>query len=383
MDVHSPLALLGGLTPAVFMRRHWQKKPLLVRQAWPGVQPPLGRAALFDLAGAEGVESRLVQRPDERHPGRWQVRPGPLPRRALPAARLPGWTLLVQGLDLHVAAAHEMLSRFRFAPDARLDDLMMSWASDGGGVGPHLDSYDVFLLQVHGRRRWRVGRVERGADEAWQEGQPLKILQHFDPEPEHDWVLEPGDMLYVPPRWGHDGVAVGGDCMTCSVGFRAPATAPLAAELLQRVADDAADDASALYRDPAQPATATPAAVPAGLQAFARAAVQRLLARPGEIERALGEVFSEPKPQVWFESGRQRAPGAGVALAAATRMLYDERHVFINGESFRAGGRDARLMRRLADERRLAGPDCERLSEGARDLLDEWHQHGWLTCPRA
>ncbi len=373
MDVHTPLALLGGLTPAAFMRRHWQKKPLLVRQAWPDVQPPLSRAALFDLAGTDGVESRLVQ----RQGAHWHVRPGPLPRRALPAARLAGWTLLVQGLDLHVAAAHEMLSRFRFAPDARLDDLMMSWASDGGGVGPHLDSYDVFLLQVHGRRRWRVGRV---ADAAWQPGQPLKVLQRF--EPEHDWVLEPGDMLYLPPRWGHDGVAVGGDCMTCSVGFRAPAAVPLAAELLQRVADEAAEESSALYRDPTQPATATPGAVPPALQAFARAAVLRLLARPGEIERALGEVFSEPKPQVWFDAGTQRAAGAGVALAAATRMLYDERHVFINGESFRAGGRDARLMHRLADERCLPAADCERLSPPARDLLDEWHQHGWLVGGR-
>ena len=383
MDVHTPLALLGGLTPAVFMRRHWQKKPLLVRQAWPGVQPPLARAALFELASAEGVESRLVQRPDERNPDRWHVRRGPLLRRALPPARRPGWTLLVQGLDLHVAAAHEMLQHFRFAPDARLDDLMMSWASDGGGVGPHLDSYDVFLLQVHGRRRWRVGQVLRGADAAVQAGQPLRILQHF--EPEHDWVLEPGDMLYLPPHWGHDGIALGGDCMTCSVGFRAPATVPLAAELLQRVADEAIDeaagDASILYRDPAQPATAAPAEVPAALQAFARAAVQRLLARPGEIERALGEVFSEPKPQVWFDAGRPRAAGAGVAVAAATRMLYDERHVFINGESFRAGGRDAVLMRRLADVRGLSGADCARLSAAARELLDEWHQHGWLTGP--
>ena len=192
-------------------------------------------------------------------------------------------------------------------------------------------------------------------------------------------------MLYLPPRWGHDGVAVGGDCMTCSVGFRAPAAVPLAAELLQRVADEAfdeaADAASSLYRDPAQPATATPAAVPAALQAFARAAVERLLARPGEIERALGEVFSEPKPQVWFDAGRQRAPGTGVYLAAATRMLYDERHVYINGESFRAGGRDALLMRHLADERRLTGADCARLSAAARGLLAEWHQHGWLTGP--
>ena len=375
MDVNLALALLGGLTPAAFMRRHWPKKPLLVRQAWPGVQPPLSRAALFELAGHEDVESRLVR----QQGAGWKVRSGPLPRRALPAVRQPGWTLLVQGLDLHVPAAHEMLARFRFAPDARLDDLMLSWASHGGGVGPHLDSYDVFLLQVQGQRRWRVGRVR---DPAWQMGQPLKVLQHF--EPEQDWLLEPGDMLYLPPRWGHDGVAMGGDCMTCSVGFRAPAAAPLAAELLQRVAEDAAEDAAdeapAQYRDPAQTATATPGAMPLALQSFARAAVQRLLARPGEIERALGEVFTEPKPRVWFEAGSDRAAGAGVALAAATRMLYDERHVFINGESFVASGRDARLMQALADARELPGPDCERLSAGARSLLNQWQLQGWLLA---
>ena len=374
MEVHTPLALLGGLTPADFMRRHWQKKPLLVRQAWPGVVPPASRAVLFDLAGSDDVESRLVR----QQGAGWKVRSGPLPRRALPAVRKPGWTLLVQGLDLHLPAAHDMLARFRFAPDARLDDLMMSWASDGGGVGPHLDSYDVFLLQLKGRRRWRVGRVR---DPSWQEGQPLKILQHF--EPEHEWLLDPGDMLYLPPRWGHDGVAVGGDCMTCSVGFRAPAAAPLAAELLQRVAEDASEEVSDLYRDPTQVATPNPGAVPPALQVFAHAAVQRLLARSGEIDRALGEVLTEPKPRVWFEAGARRAPGAGVALAAATRMLYDERHVFINGESFKAGGRDARLMHRLADERTLPGRDCERLGAAALALLDEWHQQGWLVAKPA
>ncbi len=375
MDVHAPLALLGGLSPAAFMRRHWQKRPLLVRQAWPGVAPPLARAALFDLAGHEDVESRLVQRDGER----WRVRQGPLARRALPPARQPGWTLLVQGLDLHLPAARDMLSRFRFVPDARLDDLMISWASDGGGVGPHLDSYDVFLLQVQGRRRWRVGRV---ADAAWQPGVPLKILRHF--EPEHDWLLEPGDLLYLPPRWGHEGTAEGGDCMTCSVGFRAPAAVALAAELVQRIAEEAEEAVEdsphrpSLYRDPRQPATPAPGAMPGALQGFARAAVQQLLARPGAVERALGEVLTEPKPQVWFQAGRARVPGGGVALAAATRMLYDEQHVFINGESFRAGGRDATLLRRMADERALPGRDCARLSTGARAWLDEWQRSGWL-----
>ena len=234
MDVDEPLALLGGLTPATFMRRHWQKQPLLVRGAVSAGWSPLGRAALFGLAASDDVESRLVVRDDAR----WSVRHGPLPRRALPPLARPAWTLLVQGVDLHVPAAHELLRRFRFVPDARLDDLMVSYATDGGGVGPHVDSYDVFLLQVHGRRRWRIGPA---ADAAFVPGLPLKILARFDAT--RDWLLEPGDMLYLPPGWGHDGTAVG-ECMTCSIGFRAPTAVELARDVLQRAAE-ALDDADA------------------------------------------------------------------------------------------------------------------------------------------
>jgi 50S ribosomal protein L16 3-hydroxylase len=238
-------------------------------------------------------------------------------------------------------------------------------------VGPHIDAYDVFLLQVQGRRRWRVGRV---ADTACVEGAPLKLLRHF--EPSHDWLLEPGDMLYLPPNWGHEGNAEGGDCMTCSIGFQVPVAHELARELLLRLADEAAGT-GALYRDPRQPATATPAALPDGLLAFAREAVQRQLADPQALPRVLGEFLTEPKPQVWFEPGGTRA-GRGVCLDRRTRMLYDARHVFINGEAFEATGRDATLIRRLADDRRLAASDCARLGVSARALLDTWVDSGWL-----
>ena len=371
MDVQAPLALLGGLSPARFMRQHWQKKPLLVRQAWPGVQPPLPRAALFALAAGDELESRLVARSGSA----WQVRHGPLPRRALPPLARPGWTLLVQGLDLHVAAAAEMRARFRFVPDARLDDLMASWASPGGGVGPHVDSYDVFLLQVQGRRRWRVAPP---GDAGFIEGLPLKILRHF--EPRFDWLLDAGDMLYLPPGWGHDGVAEGGDCITCSVGFRAPAADELARDLLQRLADedDLSRRASALYRDPRQPATVTPGLIPEAMLDFAAAALQRRLADADWLPRLLGEALSEPKRDVWFNSGEALPAGAGVRLAERTRMLYDARHVFINGEAFHAAGRDFGLMRRLADERQLALADRRRLSAGAAGLLAEWAAAGWV-----
>ncbi len=369
MDVSQVLPLLGGLSPALFMRRHWQKKPLLVRQAWPGVLPPVNRRALFDLAGAEGVECRLLSVFD----GAWRLRHGPFKRRALPPVAKPNWTLLLQGLDLHNAAAHAMLQAFSFVPAARLDDLMLSWASDGGGVGPHLDSYDVFLLQVQGKRRWRIGKV---ADRSLVPGLPVRILANF--QPTQEWLLAPGDMLYLPPLWGHDGVA-DGECMTASIGFRAPVAHTLASELLHQIADAAdAPAAGRMYRDAGQPATDAPARVPAGLRGFAQAALQTALRDPAALDRALGALLTEPKPQVWFDAGASLPAASGVLLDRRSRMAYDDAHVYINGEPFHAGGRDARLMQQLADQRGLGAAALARLSPGARALLDDWAHAGWL-----
>ena len=369
MNITQPLALLGALSPQQFMRRHWQKKPLLVRQAIPGFTALLDRAALFTLAGSGDVESRLVVHGAKG----WQMRSGPFARRALPPLKQPDWTLLVQGVDLHVDAAHELLQQFRFVPEARLDDLMISYASDGGGVGPHFDSYDVFLLQAQGRRRWRIGRQK---DLRLQEGVPLKVLADFVPEQE--FVLDPGDMLYLPPRYAHDGVALG-ECMTYSIGFRAPNRAELARELLQRLAEEAGDAAGlALYRDSGQPAVDSPGRIPAKLRDFAQRALQSALADPLALSCALGEHLTEPKPHVWFEAAASAYPLRHVTLDRRTRMMFDDHHVFINGESYRASGRDARLMRRLADDRCLAKDDLARASEGALALLASWREAGWL-----
>ena len=372
LDIDARLPLLGGLSPAQFMKRHWQKQPLLVRQALPGVQPPIDRAGLAALAASDEVESRLVaQQPGDR----WTLRQGPIPK--LPAWSKPQWTLLVQGLDLHVDAAHDLLGRFRFVPEARLDDLMLSYASEGGGVGPHFDSYDVFLIQVSGRRHWRIGRLGVSTSGALREDVPLKVLADF--EPEQDFVLEPGDMLYLPPGWAHDGVAVGGDCMTASVGFRSPWRGELANELLVRLTDDEeAPRGDRMYVDPRQAATAEPGRIPEALTAFAREAVLKAVAQPLALERALGEALTEPKPRVFFEPGDALPPGRGARLSPRTRMMYDAAHVFINGQSFRAGGRDATLMRRLADRRTLSVAEVARLSDGSRDLLDQWTEDGWI-----
>ncbi len=378
MDLERPMALLGGLSASDFMRRHWQKKPRLIRAAAPGALAEVDRRSLFALAARDDVESRLVAR-SGRH---WSVRHGPIARRALPSLATPHWTLLVQGVDLHDAAAHRLREGFRFVADARLDDVMLSFATDGGGVGPHLDSYDVFLLQVAGRRRWRVGRTSRPE---WRGDVPLKMLRGFVPR--HDWLLEPGDMLYLPPGWGHDGIAVG-ECITASVGFRAPTAAALASDVVQRIAEARlADDearsarASRRYGDAGEAATDRPARIPDRLQGFVTASVERLLGDSRARERALGEVLSEPKPGTWFD--RRDLPStyrAAIALDARTRMLYDDRHVFINGESYRAAGADATLMRRLADRRSLGAASVARASAGARDLLAEWVQAGWCLA---
>ena len=373
MDVNQPLQLLGGLSAAQFMRRHWHKKPLLVRSAVPNFAPEFDRAALFRLALDSAAPSRLVVASRSADRIDWKMRQGPFGKRTLPPRSRPGWTLLVQGVDNFSDEVHLLRQRFRFVPDSRLDDVMVSFASDQGGVGAHFDSYDVFLLQAAGRRRWRIGRQ---TDLALQDGLPLKILSNFEAEEEH--VLEPGDLLYLPPRVAHDGVALG-ECMTWSIGFRAPDASSLASEVLNRVSVGADDrQPQRLYRDPGQPAVTSPAAIPESMADFARAAVQRLLTEPEAIERALGETLSEPPPQVWFDANTGLCADGAVVLDRGTRMLYDQHHVFINGESFRAAGRDARLMRQLADSRQLSAVLRRQASAPARDLITQWCTAGWL-----
>ena len=243
------------------MREYWQRKPLLIRGALPDFVAPLDRAQLFALARNPAVESRLVTAFD----GRWALTHGPIAR--LPSIRRSHWTLLVQGVDLHDDRARALLSRFRFIPDARLDDLMVSYATDGGGVGPHVDSYDVFLLQGSGRRRWRISeqrhlRVKRGL--------PLNVLAGF--RASRQWVLEPGDMLYLPPGIAHEGVAVG-ESITYSIGFRAARYQELLEPWFADFAEQAALDGR--YTDAGAAATAHPGASTTGNDAQgARATVK-------------------------------------------------------------------------------------------------------------
>ena len=378
-----PLQLLGNITPAEFMAKYWQKKPLLIRCAIPDFKPLLSRVELFELAEMEDVESRLVventNAKRKKSEPAWTMANGPFSDNAaeLPSLKKDNWTLLVQGVDLHDEQVHALKNQFRFAPDARLDDVMISFATDGGGVGPHFDSYDVFLLQAEGKRRWRIGRQK---DLTLQKDVPLKILENFAPEQE--FVLEAGDMLYLPPMYAHEGVAVG-ECMTYSIGFRAPAELELARELLQRFADDTLEEEEEkiLYKDPKQVAVLEPALIPSALLDFAKQALDKAKSDPDALARNLGEYLTEPKANVWFAEPefdvvltRQNR----IELSPRSQMMFDARHIFINGMSWRAAGKDAGLMQKLANQRFLEPKDLSKASDGAMALLQEWADTGWL-----
>lgn len=226
MNPDTPLQLLGGLTAREFLRDYWQKKPLLVRQAIPDFESPISPDELAGLALEEEVESRLVIEHGERP---WELQRGPFNEDTFQGLPERDWTLLVQAVDQFVPEVAELLEGFKFLPKWRIDDLMISFAAPGGGVGPHFDNYDVFLLQAHGHRRWQIGQM-CDADSPLLPHADLKILAQF--EPTDEWVLAPGDMLYLPPCLAHCGTAED-DCMTYSVGFRAPS----AAEVLTHFTD--------------------------------------------------------------------------------------------------------------------------------------------------
>jgi 50S ribosomal protein L16 3-hydroxylase len=366
------LTRLGNLPVARFMRETWQRKPLLIRRALDRFTSPVSRETLFALARRDDVESRLVTAFD----GRWRLQHGPLQR--LPSLRRPHWTVLVQGVDLHDDAAAGLLGRFRFVPDARLDDLMVSYASEGGGVGPHVDSYDVFLLQAQGRRRWRISQQR---NLAVVPGLPLRILADFRPSAE--WVLEPGDMLYLPPGVAHEGVAVGPDCITCSIGFRAPRYRELLDPWLDALAERA--QVPAQYHDPGLQPTTRPGRLPRAMIGATHDALRRVRPTTADSVRALLTVLTEPKDIVVFDAPARlaqsrfvvRARRAGLVLDRKSRLLYDGAWFGINGEVFRAEPDERTTLARLADARAIAAGALQPSTALAARLW-QWYHAGWL-----
>jgi len=373
MSGNATQALLGGLTPAMFLRRHWQKRPLLARRAVADFHGVLSPSKLFALAGRDDVESRVVLR--ERR--RWSVLQGPFRKSEL--ERLPphGWTLLVHGVNLHVAPAEDLLRRFAFIPYARLDDVMVSYAVPGGGVGPHIDSYDVFLLQGAGRRRWRVGRQR---DLALRPDVPLKILARF--RPTREFTLSQGDILYLPPEYAHDGIAVD-ECSTYSIGFRAPSAQELGTAFLDWMRDRLSLEGR--YADPGLAATDEPARIGRSMHAQCAAMIRSIGWKPELVERFVGCYLTEPKPHVFFDRPRRPPPlrsfgrvarRRGVRLDPRTLILYDERHVYVNGAALDWPATRVQELKRLANLRRLAGANIGGVAWV--HLLYRWYCDGYL-----
>ena len=371
----STRTLLGGHAPTAFLRRFWQKEAHLVRGAMPGFAGLFSRDELFALVGRDDVESRVVVRSGRR----WTMEHGPFRRTYWKTMPATGWTLLVQGVNLHSDAADALLRRFAFLPYARLDDLMVSYAAPGGGVGPHFDSYDVFLLQGEGRRRWRYGRQ---ADLSLRAGLPVKILRRFTPQ--RDALLAPGDMLYLPPSYAHDGVAVDA-CTTYSIGFRAASHNEIAQAFLDHLRDELA--LNGRYGDADLKGSAEPARIGVPMQRRIDSILRRITWNRAATARFLGTFLSEPKPDVYFNpptTALSRAAFAksiarrGVALDRRTQWLYDDAFIYVNGEAHEwpAGARES--LTELANVRSLGARQVAALPLAALQLLHDGYRHGYL-----
>ncbi|MEY3201873.1 MAG: hypothetical protein RIR70_1423 [Pseudomonadota bacterium] len=364
--------LLGGLTPQQFLADYWQKKPLLVRGAFNDFKGPLTRDEVLSLACDDEAESRLIHHGEQS----WQLDHGPF-RRADFKRRTP-WTVLVQGVNLFSDAADDLLHQFDFIPAARLDDLMVSYATDGGGVGPHFDSYDVFLLQGVGQRRWQVSNQQ---DLSLVPDAPLRILRDFQPTDE--WVLNPGDMLYLPPHYAHNGVAVG-ECMTWSIGFRAPSAEEMVRGFFEFISEHL--QLPGRYADPDLTLPRHRAGIDGAMLDKVTAMIESLRWRREDIADFLGCYLTEPKQHVFFDppektmtraAFKKKLANEGVRLHRKTQLLFAGHCFYLNGEKLEPSKEDCVKLQALADQRAL--PAGVAVSDDLMDLLREWWADGFVV----
>ena len=384
---NNPLQLLAGLTPEVFLAEYWQKKPLLIKNAIPDFTGLLSPDELAGLACEDEVQSRIV----EYKNGKWHATHGPFDDEAF--AKLPekptadnNWTLLVQSVNHHLPEGAALLQQFDFIPHARLDDLMVSYAPNGGGVGPHFDSYDVFLLQGQGKRLWRISEQ---TDLSLVDGAPLRILQNFDTAQE--WLLEAGDMLYLPPHLAHWGIAVSAgaiDCMTYSIGFRAPKNQELATEFLGFMQDQLNQDKLVLegiYQDADLNLQDHAAEIGQEMIAKVSANLQKIQWSNEMIAEFLGTYLSEPKADVVFEPNKkmsmrnfsEKLAKVGIALDLKSQMLFSDDNFYLNGEASKWIGEPANILTKLADHRYIETSNIQ--DALLLQQLYDWYIAGYLS----
>jgi 50S ribosomal protein L16 3-hydroxylase len=367
------LRMLGGNSPTKFLRDYWQREPLLIKGALSKFQDLLTPQQLMALACREECRARLIM----HSRGKWQLRHGPF--RMAELRRLPrrGWALLVQDVNLVLQSAQDLLLKFRFISYARVDDLMISLAPDGSGVGPHFDSYDVFLLQGMGRRTWQLSRQK---DLALIEEAPLRILKRF--KKDREYVVESGDMLYLPPGVAHNGIAHD-TCMTYSIGFRSPSFQELVSGFLSHLDENIL--LAGRYEDAGIRPTRNPGKLPLRIVDATVKKIAEMRWSRDSVVQFLGSYLTEPKPHVVFHAPRRplsrsafhrAAQVHGIRLDLRTQMLWSGTHLFVNGERVVMNNDASPILIELADCRQLASR--AQLSTTALELLYAWYRAGYL-----
>lgn len=376
-----PLNRLAQLSTEEFLRDYWQQKPVLLRQALPNFQDLIDADELAGLSLEDESQSRLIiQEPDVNH---WQLKHGPLHESDFSQLPTSHWTLLVQHVDALNHSVNTLLDLFRFIPNWRLDDIMVSYASDGGSVGPHFDYYDVFLLQGQGRKRWRLGQ-HCNHKSALVPDQAMKILADF--ETIEDWIVEPGDLLYIPAHVAHWGEAIG-SAITYSIGFRAPSLAETLLDLGEELSADLNDDQR--YRDPPLCPTQSPGLIDTDCVDALRQSLHDLLDQPGAIADWLASYSTKLKPSIHAQlleqdeadmsDWRENTP---LQLSPFCRSAFhtevcsddgEQARCFINGDCWA-------VTRHLA-EKVTSGQvfSHSELSAKDRDTVEQWIRLGHLN----
>ena len=373
---------LYDFDPEVFLRDHWQKKPLLIKNPWKSWSNPLEPDELAGLACEEEVESRLIRQTSDT----WEVEHGPVPEPRFGQLGKKPWTLLVQAVDHHVPNVAALIEPFRFIPNWRIDDVMVSYATDQGGVGPHFDQYDVFLIQGLGKRRWQIGAL-CDSDTELLPHDDLRLLANF--EASDEWILEPGDILYLPPRLAHNGVAVGDGCMTYSIGFRAPSRSELIAHYCDHLLGEMQDDDR--YEDPNLPAQKNPGEISSSAIAQLHTMITEKMLDREAFARWFGEYISTPKypdmdwqPEepIEIEALRKRLAGdEPLSRNPASRFSFIRRDggsvlLFVDGECFACAGETSAFAEILcAQDRFSVHPDLIK-SDSAMALIAELFNQG-------
>jgi 50S ribosomal protein L16 3-hydroxylase len=373
----NPLRLLNDLTPSEFLRDYWQKKPLLIRSAIPNFAGLLTPNELAGLACEDDVQARLIQHKKQK----WIVRNSPFDEEDFKKLPKQGWTLLVQSVNHYIPVAASLLALFNFIPNARFDDLMVSYAPVGGGVGPHFDSYDVFLLQGSGKRKWKISSQK---DLSLIEDAPLRILKNF--KTEEEWILEAGDILYLPPQIAHWGTAVGENCMTYSIGFRAPKTKELMYEFLSYLQDNIT--AEGLYEDADLSLQVHPAEIHESMLTKVDAMLQKITWSKEIIADFLGIYLTEPKNEVIFTPNRKisvlefenKLAKKPIQLDIKSQLLFYQHKFYLNGDRLVVPSALIDCAQKLADHRILDTPNlAKNVQEKLARILHEAYLAGFLA----